>query len=185
MGAPVRHRHRRPGPQYAGWGTIHCVQGKTIDAPRRLYVVDHKLEGWLDNAVYTAVSRVRTFPQLRRVVPPASLLGYVQPRGVQAEPSVALIQSRIRRHNLDDMAAARAGKRAAVEKAARLDAEYVMDLIIRADGKCCHCGCPLLLQGFKPRNPQAFSIDRIDNSRGHEVGNVRLSCYSCNIRHKD
>ena len=171
--------------QYAGWGTIHCVQGKTINAPRRLYVVDHKLEGWLDNAVYTAVSRVRTFPQLRRVVPPANLLGYIQPRGVQAEPSVALIESRIRRHNLDDLSAARAGKRAAVEKAARLDADYVMDLIVRADGKCCHCGCPLLLQGFKPRHPQAFSIDRIDNARGHEVGNVAISCYSCNIRHKD
>jgi hypothetical protein len=170
--------------QYAGWGTIHCVQGKTLDAPRRLYIMDHKLEGWLNNAVYTAVSRVRTFPQLRRVVPPANLLGYIQPRGVQAEPSVSLIESRIRRHNLDDIQAARAGKRAKVEKVARLDAEHIMDLIIRGGGQCCHCGCPLLLQGFKPRHPQAFSIDRLDNKKGHEVGNVAISCYSCNVRHK-
>jgi hypothetical protein len=170
--------------QYAGWGTIHCVQGKTLDAPRRLYIVDHKLEGWLNNAVYTAVSRVRTFPQLRRVVAPTNLLGYIQPHGVQAEPSVTLIESRIRRHNLDDIQAARAGKRAKVEKVARLDAEHVMDLIIRGNGHCCHCGCPLLLQGFKPRHPQAFSIDRLDNKKGHEVGNVAISCYSCNTRHK-
>ncbi len=40
--------------QYAGWGTIHyCVKGKTLRAPRRLYIVDHQLEGWLSNAVYT------------------------------------------------------------------------------------------------------------------------------------
>ena len=59
-----------------------------------------------------------------------------------------------------------------------------MDLITRGNGHCCHCDCPLLMQGFKPRHPQAFSIDRLDNKKGHEVGNVAISCYSCNVRHK-
>ena len=168
--------------KYAGWGTVHVTQGKTVDEPRRLFIMDHKLLTF-ENAVYTSVSRVRAFGQLRRVLPPPGVGEYLQPVGIQAEPSSTLIAARIRSHNLSDIRAAKLGKREPVDKVARLDTEYVMGLIIQGDGKCVCCGCPLLLQGFSGRHPQAFSIDRLDDSRGHEVGNVRISCYECNIHH--
>ena len=57
-------------------------------------------------------------------------------------------------------------------------------MIVRQDGRCACCDCPLLLQGFTPRHPQAFSIDRLDDSRGHARDNVRLACYNCQCRHK-
>ena len=57
-----------------------------LRAPRCLYIVDHQLEGWLSNAVYTAVSRVRTYAQLRRVTPPSDTDGYTTPQGIQSEP---------------------------------------------------------------------------------------------------
>ena len=166
---------------YAGWSTIHCVQGKTINAPRRLYIVDHKLAGWLSNAVYTAVSRVRTFAQLRRVIPPASAQDYVMPAEgtLQADPCPVLIANRLRQHLSSDRQAKKVP-----EPADRLDVEFVIGMIVRQDGRCACCDCPLLLQGFTPRHPQAFSIDRLDDSRGHARDNVRLACYNCQCRHK-
>ena len=165
--------------QYAGWGTIHCVQGKTLSAPRRLYIVDHMLEGWLSNAVYTAVSRVRTYAQLRRVTPPQDSDGYTEPQGIQAEPSVSLIEARLRRHALDDRAAKKSPA-----PADRLDVDRVIEMIVKQDGRCACCDCPLLLQGFKPRHKQAFSIDRLNDALGHARDNVRVCCLSCNQRHK-
>jgi len=167
--------------QYAGWGTIHCIQGKTLSAPRRLFVIDHQLEGWLSNAVYTAVSRVRTYAQLRRVTPDVlgDALGYVIPEGIQAEPSIPLIEARLRRHAMDDRAAKKAP-----EPAARLNVENILELLAKNDGRCACCDCPLLLQGFKPRHKQAFSIDRLNDTLGHARGNVRITCFSCNQRHK-
>ena len=165
--------------QYAGWGTIHCVQGKTLSAPRRLYIVDHMLEGWLSNAVYTAVSRVRTYAQLRRVTPPQDSDGYTEPQGIQAEPSVSLIEARLRRHALDDRAAKKSPA-----LADRLDVEGVIEMSVKQDGRCACCDCPLLLQGFKPRHKQAFSIDRLNDALGHARDNVRVCCLSCNQRHK-
>ena len=70
------------------------------------------------------------------------------------------------------------------EPADRIDVEYVMGLIVRQDAQCACCACPLLLQGFKPRHPQAFSIDRLDDAWGHARDNVRITCLSCNQRHK-
>ena len=164
---------------YAGWSTIHSVQGKTISAPRRLYIVDHKLSGWLSNAVYTAVSRVRTYAQLRRVAPPPAFNGnYISPEGIQADPCPRLIASRLRQH----LSADRKAKKVP-EGADRLDVEFVIDLIVKQGAQCECCGCPLLLQGFKPRHPQAFSIDRLNDARGHARDNVRIVCLSCNQRH--
>lgn len=165
--------------QYAGWGTVHCVQGKTLSAPRRLYIVDHMLEGWVSNAVYTAVSRVRTYAQLRRVTPPQDAGGYTTPQGIQAEPSISLIEARLRRHALDDRAAKKSPA-----PANRLDVDRVLELIATQDGRCACCDCPLLLQGFKPRHKQAFSIDRLNDALGHARYNVRITCLSCNQRHK-
>ena len=96
---------------YAGWSTIHCIQGKTISPPRRLYIVDHSLSGWLSNAVYTAVSRVRTFPQLRRVEPHPGAPGeYIEPSGIQSTPCPNLIASRIRQAKGLDFVALIAGE---------------------------------------------------------------------------
>ena len=81
--------------------------------------------------------------------------------------------------SLDDKAAKKSPA-----PAARLTVENVLELIVKQDGRCACCACPLLLQGFKPRHKQAFSIDRLDDSRGHARDNCRVCCLSCNQRHK-
>lgn len=46
--------------------------------------------------------------------------------------------------------------------------EYLEDIIY--NGKCIYCG-----------DTHNIGLDRIDNNRGHEVGNVVPCCYECNI----
>ncbi|KAK3763395.1 hypothetical protein RRG08_051501 [Elysia crispata] len=58
--------------KYAGWGTVHRIQGKTLAPPSKIFIVDHSLSGWVSNAVYTAVSRVRRLDQIVRVLPPGT-----------------------------------------------------------------------------------------------------------------
>ncbi|KAK3798490.1 hypothetical protein RRG08_051472 [Elysia crispata] len=77
--------------KYAGWGTVHRVQGKTLAPPSKLFIVDHSLSGWVFNAVYTAVSRVRLLGQIVRVLPPGGVKGPFTPTAQQATPSRALI----------------------------------------------------------------------------------------------
>lgn len=46
--------------------------------------------------------------------------------------------------------------------------EYLRDVI--ENGKCFYCG-----------DTHNLGLDRIDNSRGHEIGNVVPCCYECNV----
>ena len=55
--------------------------------------------------------------------------------------------------------------------------EYILDLIVEQNGKCIVSGVPLVL---KQTNEFAISIDRIDNTKPHDIGNVRLVCKEFN-----
>lgn len=50
--------------------------------------------------------------------------------------------------------------------------EYLTDIIY--NGKCIYCG-----------DTHNIGLDRIDNSRGHEIGNVVPCCYECNVARGD
>jgi hypothetical protein len=164
---------------YSGWNTVHVVQGDTIDRPGRVFILDHSLTGWTENAPYTAVSRVRYADQVIRVLPhpvDKAALGRT-PEGFEAAPDLKHIQCRLTSHFRVDNAQGR-------DIAEKPTAQYIADMIAAQKGECACCGVKVFCQGFRPRDPQAYSIDRIDDDRGHEVGNLRICCYSCNIRHK-
>ena len=88
--------------KYAGWGTVHRVQGKTLAPPSKLFLIDHSLSGWVSNAVYTAVSRVRLMDQIMRVLPPGDVKGPLTPTAQQATPSSTLIEVRLKRYVMID-----------------------------------------------------------------------------------
>ncbi len=167
--------------KYAGWGTVHRVQGKTIQPPAKLFVVDHSLSGWVSNAVYTAVSRVRLMDQIVRVLPPGDVKGPLTPTALQATPSRTLIEARLKRYVIEDRQKGRPKYTGSHHK---LTVDHVLGMIDAADKKCTVCGVDLLLQGYTKCHGQTFSIDRLDDSQGHCKWNVRLTCLSCNRRHK-
>ena len=167
--------------KYAGWGTVHRVQGKTIQLPKRLFIVDHSLEGWITNAVYTGISRVGNAEQIVRVLPPNNAPGPLIPTKLQATPNEGLIEARIKRYAIEDR---QKGRTKYIGAYHVLTVDHVLDMITKAEKKCTVCRTQLVLQGYTKSHPQCFSIDRLDDSQGHYKWNVRLTCLSCNRRHK-
>jgi hypothetical protein len=164
---------------YAGWGTIHCMQGQTVAAPNKLFIVDQSLAGWLNNAVYTAVSRVQSMDQLVSViVPVAATSQSVAAKGqaVCHTPSRDHITKRIQTHRVEDKKKGRLCE-------AYVTAERVIELAQQQCGRCAVCQVQLLFQAYPLHSPQAYSIDRLDDQQGHAAANVRLTCNRCNVRH--
>ena len=59
-------------------------------------------------------------------------------------------------------------------------AQELLQVAEAADDQCELCGCTMLFENYKPWCQYQFSFDRLDNSRGHSVENVRVICYACN-----
>jgi hypothetical protein len=47
--------------------------------------------------------------------------------------------------------------------------------------RCIYCKVDLKIYEYNARDPDQYSIDRIDNTIGHVKSNIVISCYSCNI----
>jgi hypothetical protein len=63
-----------------------------------------------------------------------------------------------------------------------LTLEYIMEIWDRQDGKCALSGEVMThIMGTGGRVNTNISIDRIDSSKGYEVGNIQLVCAIVNI----
>jgi hypothetical protein len=56
---------------------------------------------------------------------------------------------------------------------------HCQELFVIQDGRCAVSGFAMTF-GWEAKNPWQISIDRIDNSRGYEIGNVRLVTWFVN-----
>lgn len=59
-----------------------------------------------------------------------------------------------------------------------VDYKFMDDLITKSNNKCCYC-CKTM--NFDKRNPLLATIERINNSFGHNKDNVKIACFTCNI----
>ena len=50
--------------------------------------------------------------------------------------------------------------------------------------KCCYCRQDMLLH-YPARDPKQWTLDRIDNSMGHNAGNVVACCLGCNLQRRN
>ncbi|CAG8463930.1 2912_t:CDS:2 [Acaulospora morrowiae] len=180
--------------KYAGWGTIHRIQGQTIEAPKHCFIVDHSLE----------------------VAPPNDILEYIELTELQATPCPQIIEAKLRRYKLNDCRKNRHFPRPLIivedwevdnksdlikdstvcekplflaendEKNA-ISSLTIKDIIGIAiqQNKCCKvCRVPLLFQGYPKHYPQSFSVDRLDDAEGHYRQNIRITCLHCNEWHQ-
>jgi hypothetical protein len=49
---------------------------------------------------------------------------------------------------------------------------------------CFYCKEPAQLVYETVRDPKQWSLERIDNSFGHNAGNVEIACLACNVRRR-
>ncbi|MEW8688011.1 MAG: hypothetical protein AB2556_19545 [Candidatus Thiodiazotropha sp.] len=55
----------------------------------------------------------------------------------------------------------------------------ILELKEAQNNHCAACNIELLW-AYQPKDTQQFSVDRLDNSVGHDRDNIRLTCLECN-----
>jgi hypothetical protein len=63
--------------------------------------------------------------------------------------------------------------------------DYVTDMMKQCELKCRYCSCELYILYDNVREKRQWTIDRIDNTIGHNVGNVHLACLGCNLKRRN
>lgn len=64
-----------------------------------------------------------------------------------------------------------------------IDCDYVIEKLI-ACPLCFYCREPVQLLYEFVREPKQWTLDRIDNTVGHNRGNVEIACLRCNLRRR-
>lgn len=62
--------------------------------------------------------------------------------------------------------------------------EYILQLLSECDLSCFYCHEPVYLWYEVCREAKQWSVERIDNALGHDVGNVAIACLSCNLKRR-
>ena len=63
-----------------------------------------------------------------------------------------------------------------------LSIESVLELMVVSGMRCHYCSCSLKVHYVDVRDPEQWTLDRIDNDLGHITANVLVCCLDCNIR---
>jgi len=146
--------------------TVHSSQGLTIKDPQKIWIIDDFLQ-W-SNLTYLAISRVEYMHQLERVVCPTEEGSEVKQLTEQQLRTV--IAKKLVAYKRQDQA-----------KGLRfnLKVKHILQLKEAQNNHCAACNIELLWV-YQPKDTQQFSVDRLDNAKGHTRDNIRLTCLECN-----
>jgi hypothetical protein len=65
-----------------------------------------------------------------------------------------------------------------------IDFDYVVNLLAESGLKCHYCSCETYLLYEIVREMKQWSLDRINNYKGHNRGNLVMSCLECNLKRR-
>jgi len=65
-----------------------------------------------------------------------------------------------------------------------IDLSHIVDALIGCQLKCYYCNCEMDILYQMVRESSQWTVDRIDNSKGHNKDNYVLSCLSCNLKRR-
>tara|TARA_B100000963_G_scaffold339466_1_gene337246 strand:+ start:694 stop:1203 length:510 start_codon:yes stop_codon:yes gene_type:complete len=68
------------------------------------------------------------------------------------------------------------------EKLIKID--ECIDKLVLSKMKCYYCNDNMLLVYENVREPKQWTLDRIDNNKGHITDNVVISCLDCNLKRR-
>jgi hypothetical protein len=60
--------------------------------------------------------------------------------------------------------------------------EAILEKLVVARLRCRHCRGTVKLLYAQPRDLRQWTLDRLDNSQGHTVGNTVVACLGCNLQ---
>jgi hypothetical protein len=62
--------------------------------------------------------------------------------------------------------------------------EYVLERIVERELNCFYCQGPVKIWYEISRDPLQWTLERIDNKIGHNVGNIEIACLQCNLKRR-
>nr|QFG75175.1 MAG: hypothetical protein [Megaviridae environmental sample] len=62
--------------------------------------------------------------------------------------------------------------------------DEVIELLVISQLKCFYCKCNMRVRYEKTRDKQQWTLDRIDNDKGHHGDNVKIACLGCNLKRR-
>ena len=62
--------------------------------------------------------------------------------------------------------------------------ENVLEKLIISKLKCYYCKCHICITTKIKRDKKQWTLDRIDNDKGHNVNNVVIACLECNLNRR-
>ena len=62
--------------------------------------------------------------------------------------------------------------------------EQVLEKLKECDSTCYYCKEKVLME-YEKRDPKQWTLDRIDNTMGHNTNNVLISCLACNLKRRN
>jgi len=65
-----------------------------------------------------------------------------------------------------------------------IDFNCIIDKMIECDLKCRYCKCEMSVLYDITREIKQWSVDRIDNDKGHNKDNFHLACLDCNLKRR-
>ena len=119
------------------------------------------------------MSRVQYLHQLARCCPPPELVPLPAFDAAQARKNIGYKLQAYKRSDAD--------KDLNVDCKLRLRMKDVFTLLQTQGMRCAACNIKLLLC-YAPKDTRQFSVDRLDNAKGHTRDNVRMTCLECNRR---
>jgi hypothetical protein len=75
-------------------------------------------------------------------------------------------------------------KKSLLDESQFVNYEYVIELLREKQLKCFYCKETVLLMYDAVRDSKQWTLDRMDNSMGHNRGNVEIACLICNLRRR-
>ena len=65
-----------------------------------------------------------------------------------------------------------------------IDFNFVIHKMIECELKCRYCKCEMSVLYDITREMNQWSVDRIDNDKGHNKDNFHLACLDCNLKRR-
>jgi hypothetical protein len=65
-----------------------------------------------------------------------------------------------------------------------VDVATILQMFRECNAKCYYCSCDMMVMYKFVRENTQWTIDRIDNSKGHNRNNIVLACLKCNLSRK-
>ena len=62
--------------------------------------------------------------------------------------------------------------------------EYILQKLEDCQLDCFYCREPVFLWYEIAREPKQWTVERIDNKIGHDIGNIEIACLSCNLKRR-